>query len=56
MHLTSIIMSLFINPVWDQEQRDMIENFALACLGSLLMLNVIFIIWALIAGCKEKKR
>jgi len=55
--MTSIMLSLFLNPVYDQpEQRDLIEKLTLACLGLLLLLNITFMLWTLITNCKEKSR
>ena len=56
LHMTSIMMSLFMNPAYDEEQKNLQETMSLACMGMLLSLNVIFILHTTCAGCKEKRR
>ena len=56
MHFTSIMLAQFTVHSYDNEQREMLEVFTLIFFSSLIILNILFILYVTVEDCKEKCR
>ena len=56
LHTTSILLSQNMNQGYTEETLAMCQYFTLFSLGTLVILNVAYILYVTITDCKEKRR